>query len=188
MVCKEIEWRTPKDDVGVSYARDFMSYTSAIVSLLKYHKRKMEEEYKEKKMKVVINKCYGGFGLSLKAQKEYLKLIGKEAFFYAKDYKAKTYTRIEDLDGSCIFSYTLTKDFGDSFGELSSDNYDKYGFYDGNIERDDPNLVAVVEKLGDESSGDCGSLRVVEIPDDIEWEIDEYDGMESIEEKHRSWE
>ena len=29
--------------------------------------------------------------------------------------------------------------------------------------------------------------KIIEIPDDIEWEIDNYDGIESIHEKHRSW-
>ena len=36
----------------------------------------------------------------------------------------------------------------------------------------------------------CGistGLRVVEIPDGIEWEIDEHDGAEIVHEKHRSW-
>ena len=35
--------------------------------------------------KVVINKCYGGFGLSTLAIKEYLKLKGKQAYFYEAD-------------------------------------------------------------------------------------------------------
>lgn len=34
-------------------------------------------------MKIVINACYGGFGLSKKGISEYLKLKGKEAYFYA---------------------------------------------------------------------------------------------------------
>lgn len=158
--------------------------------LLKYRKLEIEEEYnKEKKMKVVINKCYGGFGLSLKAQKEYLKLIGKEAFFYASDYKGTvlTHVKMKDLEGKSMFSHTLTKDFGDSFTNLSNEDYNEYGFSDYEIKRDDPNLIKVVEKLGDEASGDCGSLKIVEIPDGISWEIDEYDGMESVEEIHRSW-
>ena len=27
----------------------------------------------------------------------------------------------------------------------------------------------------------------VEIPDDVEWQIEEYDGTEHISEKHRTW-
>ena len=33
-------------------------------------------------MKIVINKCFGGFGLSLKAMKLYLERKGKEMFVY----------------------------------------------------------------------------------------------------------
>jgi hypothetical protein len=41
--------------------------------------------------------------------------------------------------------------------------------------------------MGGLASGGFASLKVVEIPDGIEWEIDEYDGKETIHEKHRSW-
>ena len=86
-------------------------------------------------MKVVINRCWGGFGLSDKA--------------------------IE------------------MFKALGGDNY--YS------DRDDPILVKVVETLGEEANGDYSSLKVVEIPDDVDYYIDDYDGMETIEECHRSW-
>ena len=33
-------------------------------------------------MKVAINKCYGGFGISNEAEIEYLKLKGLKAYFY----------------------------------------------------------------------------------------------------------
>jgi hypothetical protein len=45
----------------------------------------------------------------------------------------------------------------------------------------------VVEALGDSASGDFAALKVVEIPDDVEWEIHDYDGKESVRERHRSW-
>ena len=35
--------------------------------------------------------------------------------------------------------------------------------------------------------GKCASLKVVEVPEDAEWEIDEYDGNEHVAEKHRTW-
>jgi hypothetical protein len=33
-------------------------------------------------MEIVLNKCYGGFGLSNIAVKEYLKRKGKQCYFY----------------------------------------------------------------------------------------------------------
>jgi len=30
-------------------------------------------------------------------------------------------------------------------------------------------------------------LRIIEIPDGVEWQIEEYDGDEWIAEKHRTW-
>jgi len=54
--------------------------------------------------------------------------------------------------------------------------------------RYDPRVIAAVEKIGlEESAGRYVELLIVEIPDDIEWEIWDYDGKESIHEKHRFW-
>ncbi len=36
-------------------------------------------------MKVVLNKCYGGFSLSPEGERAYLARQGKEAFFYVED-------------------------------------------------------------------------------------------------------
>ena len=64
--------------------------------------------------------------------------------------------------------------------------WDGYG-YDFNDKRTDPKLIDVVERLGSDADGHCAELRVVEIPDGIDWEIEEYDGKEWIAEKHRTW-
>jgi hypothetical protein len=53
--------------------------------------------------------------------------------------------------------------------------------------RSHPDLIGVIEKLGDEASSRFSKLTVIEIPDDVEWEISEYDGAETVEEVHRSW-
>ena len=53
--------------------------------------------------------------------------------------------------------------------------------------RTDKKLVECVETLGEKADGYCAELKVVEIPDDVNWEIDEYDGLESIHEVHRVW-
>jgi hypothetical protein len=86
-------------------------------------------------MKVVINRCWGGFDLSDKAMAMFKALGGNNA----------------DSD------------------------------------RDNPILVKVVETLGEEANTEYSSLKVVEIPDGVDYYIDDYDGMETIEECHRSW-
>jgi hypothetical protein len=90
-------------------------------------------------MKVVINDCYGGFGLTDAALEEY------------KDRKGIT----------------------------------DPNFYYYDITRDCPVLVEMVER-GD-VDGDFSELKVVEIPDGVNWYIEEYDGMEHIAERHRTW-
>lgn len=62
----------------------------------------------------------------------------------------------------------------------------QYHRYD--TKRDDPILVAIVEEWGSERvSGAYAKLAVVEVPDDANWEITEYDGMEHVAERHRTW-
>jgi hypothetical protein len=55
------------------------------------------------------------------------------------------------------------------------------------IARDDPDLVATVLELGEQASGTYAKLKVVTIPDDVQWSIHEYDGLEWIAEIHRTW-
>ena len=59
-------------------------------------------------------------------------------------------------------------------------------FIDRDIKRDDPILIKVVEELWKEASGWFAQLEIIEIPDDVEWHIEEYDGNEHIAENHRT--
>jgi hypothetical protein len=63
---------------------------------------------------------------------------------------------------------------------------DSYAIED-QVPRNDPNLVKVVENMGKEASGECAELIVVEIPDDVDPILNEYDGWERFEEPHRTW-
>ena len=58
---------------------------------------------------------------------------------------------------------------------------------DYGIKPDNPILVEIVEQLGEGANGRYAKLKVVEIPDDVEWQIEEHDGKEWIAEKHRTW-
>jgi len=92
-------------------------------------------------MKVVINRCYGGFGLSEDALTEFKNRKG-----------------ITDSD-----------------------------FWELDIDRDDPVLVQLVEEMGEAVDSRYSELKVVDIPDDVEWTIMEYDGLEWVAEQHRTW-
>jgi len=80
--------------------------------------------------------------------------------------------------------YTFTRDLGEEFKDWPEKGVH---FNDIDIERTDKDLIAVVDMLGEEVNGYSSELKVVEIPDGIDWYISEYDGMETIEENHRSW-
>lgn len=55
------------------------------------------------------------------------------------------------------------------------------------IPRDDERLVQVVEELRAEANGHCAELKVVAIPDDVQWIIAKADGSEQVSEQHRTW-
>ena len=79
---------------------------------------------------------------------------------------------------------------------LSAEALNKYrelgitdpNFYSRNIPRDDAHLIAVVELMGTEANNRFSELKIVEIPDDVNWCIEEYDGCEWVAERHRTWE
>jgi len=72
------------------------------------------------------------------------------------------------------------------FGGFSVSDFvvEKLGLEDeyDDVSRTDPRLIALIEEFGSEAcSGDCAELVIDEIPDSAtDWEIDEYDGAESI--------
>ena len=93
-------------------------------------------------IKIVINRCHGGFGLSAAAESKYQELA-----------------KVSDAD-----------------------------FYSRLIPRDDEHLIAVVEQLGEKANTRFSELKIVEIPDNVNWYIEEYDGLEWVAERHRTWE
>lgn len=140
------------------------------------------------KMEIVINKCFGGFGLSNKAVKRYYELKGQEVWFYKQTkYKFKDgcdeYIKV-DYNDENWFIYVCSKDFGDKIRE---DIQEYFLYPEGKIERNDTILIQVVKELAQEANGRCSDLKIVEIPNDVEWEIEEYDGKEWVSEKHRTW-
>jgi len=79
---------------------------------------------------------------------------------------------------------------------LSAEALNKYrelgitdpNFLSRNIPRDDEHLIAVVELMGSAADGEYAELKIVEVPDDVNWYVEEYDGKEWVAERHRTWE
>lgn len=111
--------------------------------------------------KIVINRCYGGFGVSRVALHSLRKMGNKHA--------------LEETD------------VGEKWPESNDVRIDSYDSFLDDIPRDDLQLVTVVEKLGSKASASLANLIVVEIPDDVKWVVEEYDGNEWVAEKHRTW-
>jgi hypothetical protein len=114
-------------------------------------------------MKIVINKRYGGFSLSGEA----IVLYGKK--------KGLNIIAVKDKIMKNLIHCYLDK--------VKKENY----FCERDIQRNDPALIEVVEELGKKADGYLSELKIVEIPDDIKWTIEEYDGKEWIAEDHRTW-
>ena len=113
-------------------------------------------------MKIVINADWGGFSLSNQAIQRYAELAGINLIGQADD------------------KFSWTNWYQDV---VDSDHY----WSELEIARNDPHLVQVVEELGEAANGDHASLKIVNVPDDVVWDIVEYDGHEYVAERHRTW-
>lgn len=131
-------------------------------------------------MKIIINNCYGGYGLSNYAIQEFRKRKGLETFFYSCEivdgelgYKRTT------VNDEGLMVYATSKDYGETTSEIE--------YLKDDFSRTNPELIALVEELGEFANGRYSRLKVIEIPDDVDWEIQEYDGNEWVAEVHRTW-
>ena len=111
-------------------------------------------------MKVVINKCFGGFDVSPEA---YRIIADRKGWIVEKD------------------------DWGNCCWRGEKQGTERSYLVGSDLDRTDSDLIQVVEVLKDQANGRHSELAVVEIPDGIDWYIGEYDGLETIHERHRTW-
>lgn len=133
-------------------------------------------------MEIVINRCFGGFGLSHKAIMRYAELAGFRLYaFVNRPPDIKRGIPCDNPEEEFFVHYSTQP--------LNPDGTYQVGTYwsDCDLERNDPILIQVVKELGEEASDRLAKLEIVDIPDDVKWHIREYDGCESIHEDHREW-
>jgi hypothetical protein len=140
-------------------------------------------------MKIVINRCYGGFGISHEGMMRYFEIKGQPVWPEQEGGYFKHYTywllspedRMEVKQGDAFYAMPLADRA--AYNKLQSEQT----VYQREVKRDDPALVQMVEEMGHKAWGDHAELKVVKIPDGIDWYIDEYDGVEVINEWHHCW-
>jgi hypothetical protein len=152
-------------------------------------------------MKIVINRCFGGFSLSPRAVKRLAQLQGRDCFFYMREgHEYRPLSRVievekklddEELENSFLLEAFDISDFHAQYKKIKGAKQNK--FWEQHYlttrpdDRTDPKLIQVVEELGEKANGQCAKLKIIEIPDTIQYDIEEYDGQESIHQRHASW-
>ena len=135
--------------------------------------------------KVILNKCFGGFGLSKEAYELYAKKKGISVFHYTQEnLKKEIYTYA--TDDNRTFDFYFTKDFGDNV-YISDEDFKEYFLNLDEKFREDKTLIEVVEELGEKANTFYSNLKIVEIPDDLDYVIDNYDGIETLHQKVKEW-
>src|SRR3990172_12357568 len=99
-------------------------------------------------MKIVINKCFGGFSISLEAARFMAARGNKQAIAEVGEYDEKLIDPSKQHD--------LEKKYGVKFF-----GYGHTGDH-GGYERDNVDLVSAVETLGDKASGELAKLRIID--------------------------
>lgn len=153
-------------------------------------------------MKVAINKCFGGFSLSPLATKRILEMEGRPCYFFVQDIKQGLDSDFIPVTteeaGKALTFYAFTIPNPNEI--LKNKSWDKLTeeekrarneLYSAvcprEYERDDLTLVRCIEELGEKANGRCAEIKIVEIPDGVDYQIEEYDGNEHVAEKHRTW-
>lgn len=132
-------------------------------------------------MEIVINRCYGGFGLSEAAILRYAEKKGLKLYSEEKRGVRKYFTVPPEQ------YHEMSKKWYSEDGDYHRINEKGWYFSYRDISRDDPLLVEVIKELGESANARFAELEIIEIPDDVSWEISEYAGMECVAEKHRTW-
>jgi hypothetical protein len=136
---------------------------------------------------IVINECHGGFGLSYEGVLHYALIKGLVLYPEKNRYGGWMYWVVPPKDRSDFLTGAEFLNASMDARRASNAAYERSSLSDRNIPRDDPALAQTVKELGKDAFGEFAALKIVEIPDDVEWEIAEYDGLEWVAEKHRVW-
>ena len=143
-------------------------------------------------MKVAYNACYGGFGLSPLALTEFAKRKGLTLYWYRRysfssPESLRKFKRVDGVpDRGGLSTICFTQDTGEDITVCPEESYYYPSLYE-DCTRTDPDLIAVIEMLGEKANGECSDLAIKEVPDGAQFEITGYDGWEDVVPPRMSW-
>lgn len=134
-------------------------------------------------MKIVVNRQFGGASLSpLGVKHAVMNGVPLNHWNHDPNVEPKHTTGYKDLGDGWI-------QFGDGlFNDIVKDGQQFTSHLDSEIAlRSHPGLIKTIEELGDKAFSRFSQLEIVDVPNDVDVQIEEYDGSEWIAEKHRTW-
>jgi len=137
--------------------------------------------------KIATNRRHGGFSLSEKAMERYAEIKGLNLYPDKSRYGITVYWTVPESDRTGIIPDNEFFEASQNERKKSNERQRELTICNRNFERNDPILIQVIEELGEAANGRCAALEITEIPDGVEWQIEEYDGFEHVAEKHRTW-
>jgi len=141
---------------------------------------------KNNKREIVINADWGWFNLSEKCILKYAELKGIKIYkgksFFAEYWKVPPSKRVKYVNDKWWFGLSEKR------RASLEKQYEAQTVNSHNIPRDDPALIQAIKQIGLKESADrCCKLKIIKIPQNIKWKIENDSGREWIAEQHRTW-
>lgn len=138
-------------------------------------------------MKIMLNKCYGGFGFSYDFWLRYYKEVKNiELYIYKREYDygdIMIYKKVSEIEKrSSFFSSIILSsvDLGDRVNQDSLYNSEFIISPSARELREDKNAIRIFEENPELYNGWAANIVVVDIPDGMKYTISDYDGIETL--------
>lgn len=133
-------------------------------------------------MKIAINTSKGAFNLSHTALMEYSKRKGFELYPFIAE---------ATIDGRVCVPYSGQKYSWVYYSLSPIEKNDKFFpkvFDISTIKRNDKDLIDIISELGERQSS-CGdsTIKVIDVPDNLDFVVESCNGEEWVSEKHKIW-
>lgn len=148
-------------------------------------------------MTIAISRSFGGYQLSLACILQWCVLMAQPIYVYRPmvkadgtiDWEGRNYV-LDMCNRARVPTHHLlftTERVGLGSIVDYEQLYPKAVDINEIIPRTSPTLHGCIRLLGEDAAAEHCTLKLVDIPDDVKYTIENYDGRESVHEDHRIW-